>query len=42
MARDSLDFVEFVMDVEQQFGFNISDNDAERLGSPRQSVTSTG
>jgi hypothetical protein len=32
MARDSLDLVEFMMDLEVQFGFNISDNDAERLG----------
>ncbi len=31
LAADSLDIVEFVMNVEEEFGIEISDEDAEKL-----------
>jgi hypothetical protein len=37
-AMDSLDLVEAVMLVEEIFGAEIPDNDAESLGSPREMV----
>jgi hypothetical protein len=37
-AMDSLDLVEAVMLVEEIFGAEIPDNDAESFGSPREMV----
>ncbi len=37
-AMDSLDLVEAVMLVEEVFGTEIPDNDAENFGSPRNMV----
>jgi Phosphopantetheine attachment site len=37
-AMDSLDLVEAVMLIEEIFGTDIPDNDAENFGSPREMV----
>ena len=35
LGLDSLDHVEIVMSLEDEFGFEIPDKDAERLKTPR-------
>jgi hypothetical protein len=37
-AKDSLDFVEAVMVLEEVLGIEIPDGEAERFGSPRETV----
>ena len=38
LGADSLDVVELVMDLEEEFGLEISDEDAEKLASVKQAV----
>jgi acyl carrier protein len=35
---DSLDAVEMIMDVEDEFGIEISDEDAEKIGTVQQAI----
>jgi len=39
LGADSLDVVELVMALEEEFGIEISDEDAEKLTSVQQAVT---
>lgn len=38
LDADSIDFVEFVMDLEEAFGADISDEDAEKLKTVGEAV----
>ena len=38
LGADSLDVVELVMALEEEFGMEISDEDAEKLSSVRQAI----
>jgi len=38
LGADSLDVVELVMALEEEFGLEISDEDAEKLGTVQQAV----
>ncbi|MCT7679251.1 MAG: acyl carrier protein, partial [Lactobacillus iners] len=38
LDADSIDFVEFVMDLEEEFGADISDEDAEKLKTVGEAV----
>ena len=38
LGADSLDVVELVMALEEEFGMEISDEDAEKLGTVRQAI----
>lgn len=38
LDADSIDFVEFVMDLEEAFGADISDEDAEKLKTVSEAV----
>ncbi|VDO23235.1 unnamed protein product [Haemonchus placei] len=35
LGLDSLDHVEMIMEMEEEFGFEIPDGDADRLKTPR-------
>ena len=39
LGADSLDVVELVMALEEEFGLEISDEDAEKLASVKQAVS---
>jgi len=38
LGADSLDVVELVMALEEEFGLEISDEDAEKLGTVKQAI----
>jgi acyl carrier protein len=38
LGADSLDVVELVMALEEEFGIEISDEDAEKLGTVKQAI----
>ena len=38
LGADSLDVVELVMALEEEFGLEISDEDAEKIGNVRQAI----
>ena len=38
LGADSLDVVELVMALEEEFGLEISDEDAEKIGNVQQSI----
>ncbi len=38
LGADSLDVVELVMALEEEFGLEISDEDAEKIGTVRQAI----
>ncbi len=38
LGADSLDVVELVMALEEEFGMEISDEDAEKLSSVREAI----
>lgn len=38
LGADSLDHVEIIMAVEDEFGLNISDDDAERIQTVQQAI----
>ena len=42
LGADSLDVVELVMALEEEFGLEISDEDAEKLASVQQAVKYIG
>ncbi len=39
LGADSLDVVELVMALEEEFGLEISDEDAEKIGTVQQAVS---
>lgn len=42
LGADSLDVVELVMALEEEFGLEISDEDAEKIGTVKQAIEYIG